>query len=1014
VEDLCEKIEKTLQVAQEHHEQPVGIKSSIQSSEGRKPRILGVFTGQGAQTARMGAALLETSEAARIIIGRLEERLARLPRSDRPSWSLKQELLCNDPARISQATLSQPLCTAVQILQIDLLRAAAIEFSAVVGHSSGEIGAAYCAGLISAEDAICIAYYRGFHAALAGGPSGQCGAMLAVGTTFEDAQNLCNEAQFQGRVSVAAVNSPVSVTLSGDEGAVLEIQTIFEDERKSTRLLKVDKAYHSHHMIACSNAYLKSTRALRIRTSNATEVAWFSSVNGGRLISAEDTSQLEATYWNDNMTSPVLFMQAIEGAWKSNGPFDLAIEVGPHPALKGPVLQTIQDLCTKTIPYTGVFARGRNAVETFSDALGYIWAHLNVGDFAGYEKAVTGVGRLSLVKGLPSYAWDHEKEYWHESRYTRAIRNRSGPLNELLGHLAPDATHQDLRWRNILCPKELPWLSGHALQNQIVFPAAGYVVSALEAAVAMCQWRHAAPSVIELLNLDIGKALAFDSEETRIDIVYSLTNITQHDHQIIEAVFKVNATDTMNGDSLNLLATGLVRVTLGDDDTQFQLSSRGPREPNITQIDSDDFYNSLLDLEYQYTGPFRALTDLERKYGYSTGFITNKPTELMIHPAVLDAAIQSLLLCHSAPGSGGLWSLHVPKTIRAVRVDPHLCAVARSKNAPLPFDAQQSTGVMVGDVDVFFDGSQCAMLQIEGLECVPFSRATEKDDKGLFSTTVWDVATPDAGLVAYDGELTEDRLQLASLLERTSIFFLRQLDAAFPSHHPARREGPYTSLFEFATRILSLSRENKLPFWSPGWADDLPDTLAVACEPYSHVIDMKLLREIGENLIDIVRGDKQAIEVGMKDGMLSEFYSDGMGMQENTAYLARLVKQIAHRYPHMNILEVGAGTGGVTKRIFQETRHRFASYNFTDISSGFFEAARQVPQFEPCLSKMNFEVLDISKDPCQQGFTEHSYDLIIASAVIHASKFTYPKFRCNLTLHSTSASRDYAEFKEAN
>jgi hybrid polyketide synthase/nonribosomal peptide synthetase ACE1 len=162
VQDLRDKIEHKLQTARTDTDQPVGIRPSFKSSGGQKSQILGVFTGQGAQSARMGAALIESSDAARRIIEKLEVRLSRLPKSDRPSWSLKAELLKDaSSSRISQASLSQPLCTAVQILQVKLLRAASIEFSAVVGHSSGEIGAAYAAGLISAEDAICIAYYRG-------------------------------------------------------------------------------------------------------------------------------------------------------------------------------------------------------------------------------------------------------------------------------------------------------------------------------------------------------------------------------------------------------------------------------------------------------------------------------------------------------------------------------------------------------------------------------------------------------------------------------------------------------------------------------------------------------------------------------------------------------------------------------------------------------------------------------------------------------------------------------------
>jgi acyl transferase domain-containing protein len=117
-------------------------------------RILGVFTGQGAQYARMGAELMESSAVARTIIHKLETYLQELPEPDRPSWSLETELLASvDSSRVQQAEVSQPLCTALQILLVDLLSLAGVQFSAVIGHSSGEIAAAYAAGWMTARDA---------------------------------------------------------------------------------------------------------------------------------------------------------------------------------------------------------------------------------------------------------------------------------------------------------------------------------------------------------------------------------------------------------------------------------------------------------------------------------------------------------------------------------------------------------------------------------------------------------------------------------------------------------------------------------------------------------------------------------------------------------------------------------------------------------------------------------------------------------------------------------------------
>jgi hybrid polyketide synthase/nonribosomal peptide synthetase ACE1 len=204
-DELCDKIEKKLELSRTDPDQRVGIRATHQTTEARKPRVLGVFTGQGAQWAQMGLELITTSAVAKATMESLQKRLDQLPDADRPTWSLLQELeRDSSSSHVMEATFSQPLCTAIQILQINLLRAAGIEFTAVVGHSFGEIAAAYAAGLISEEDAICIAYYRGLSSSLSHGLNKKPGAMMAVGTSSEDAEGLLGYPEFEGRACVAA------------------------------------------------------------------------------------------------------------------------------------------------------------------------------------------------------------------------------------------------------------------------------------------------------------------------------------------------------------------------------------------------------------------------------------------------------------------------------------------------------------------------------------------------------------------------------------------------------------------------------------------------------------------------------------------------------------------------------------------------------------------------------------------------------------------------------------------
>ncbi|KAL1882812.1 putative PKS/NRPS-like protein biosynthetic cluster [Diaporthe australafricana] len=716
-----------------------------------KPSILGIFTGQGAQWAAMGCDLISVSKNARQVLERMESRLSRLPETDRPTWSLIEELQKGpESSRIGEAAFSQPLCTAIQILQVDILQASGVVFSAVVGHSSGEIAAAYAAGFLTAEAAICIAYYRGLYAKLAGGMDGKSGAMLAAGTSAEDARELCDDPDFKGRACVAAINSSVSVTLSGDHDAVQKLKVILEDEHKFARMVKVDKAYHSHHMEPCTATYLASLAELDLEIGNGDRSIWFSSVLAGEIQSKHRDS-IKGSYWNSNMANPVLFHQAVAGAVNHIGHPDLVVEIGPHPALKGPVLQTIQDLYPgKETLNTGFFQRGVPAIQSIAEGMGYMWMHLgnNVVDLQSYDTFLSGHTSHSLVKGLPSYAWDH-REFWHESRYAQAIRLRPGPVHELLGHKTPDSQEQDMRWRHILRPTEMPWLLGHRIQGQVVFPGAGYVVTALEASMAMCRQLGLSVTLIQLSDLQFGRALLFDTDDTSIEVIISVSDIKRPNAERLEASFSYHAADGKGDTSLNLISTASVDIVLGQPDPAA-LPVKSARQPNLTRIRIEDFYDASREIGYQWGGPFIALDNVERKLGSTMGNLNVvEMTPLLVHPATLDAAFQAVLLAYSYPDDGQLWTVHVPRNIRRVTFNPLLCArqASVSGSSALPFSAchHPDTKDMIGNVDVYTSDSKLpnAMIQVEDLECVPFTRATSQDDKEAFAVVAWDLAFPD-------------------------------------------------------------------------------------------------------------------------------------------------------------------------------------------------------------------------------------------------------------------------------
>lgn len=200
--------------------------------------------------------------------------------------------------------------------------------------------------------------------------------MMAVGTTYEDAESLCELDGLAGRICIAASNSPDSLTLSGDLDAIEEAKILMEDENKFAKLLKVDKAYHSSHMLPCADPYIEALTLcniqVQLRPSGNDYPIWVSSVYGKDL-DLIGSESLTAEYWSRNMVNKVLFSQAVEYATGAHGPFEMAVEVGPHPALKSPTVQTIQSAAGQAISYTGILRRGANDIEAFAEGLGALW-----------------------------------------------------------------------------------------------------------------------------------------------------------------------------------------------------------------------------------------------------------------------------------------------------------------------------------------------------------------------------------------------------------------------------------------------------------------------------------------------------------------------------------------------------------------------------------------------------------------------------------------------------------------
>ncbi|PHH78323.1 hypothetical protein CDD80_7078 [Ophiocordyceps camponoti-rufipedis] len=956
---------------------------------GQRGRIIGVFTGQGAQWPTMGRELLRASAFARSFMTKLEESLALLP--EPPSWRLTEQCIADtDSSRLGEAVVSQPLCTAVQLIVVELLRRAGVRFSCVVGHSSGEIAAAYAAGFLSAEDAILIAYCRGVCAGLARGSDGQRGAMMAAGLSHDEAINLCSQ-RFPGRLSVAASNSPSGVTLSGDQDAVHEAVALLQQQGTFNRILKVDTAYHSSHMIPCAGPYVSLLEACKIRPlAGDPSCEWFSSVIGQRMDGSRHAGLLSAEYWKENMIKPVFFTQAIElVARKSALPCHVALEIGPHPALKGPFGQTLKQTMGAQLPYQATLVRGVDDVEALSNTLGFLWSCLgsDAVDMVSYAEAFSSANiTRCLATDMPSYPWDHTQSFWRESAKSVRFRFRKQPPHPLLGVRSTEDSADEFRWLNTLRLSDLPWLEGHKVEQQVIYPAAGYLVMAMEAAKALEESKHVRH--VELYDVSISSAVQLRYDSPGVDTLFTL-RLCERQADLRTAQWACYSSPATADNSWKCNASGWLRVEFGPPiaDNSALLPPRNVAASRLNVVDMERFYTCLRGIGLDYTGEFKHLHGVRRRSGMATAkaVYTAPRFPAIIHPALLDSAFQTLFAAYCWPDDGSLLVPFVPTSLRSLR----LINMSESPDGEqLDIDAYLTDSRdrdLAADIDVFAASSGRPLMQLQGLTCTSLRKLGPRDHKELYTQTVWELDI-DSGVASLADARSDDPkdLELVDLCERLAYFYLRDLRSQIAPEEVVTMNWHFKRIFEWIDEELFPTIEaGRHPTIRKEWLADDRSWLMDQAANFGPQVDLLLLQAVGDNLAAVVRKETTMLEHMIKDDILNRFYKSGLGFQKANGYLSRIAKQIAHCRPRMNILEIGAGTGGATKGILESLGTTFESYTFTDISPGFFEAAADA--FAPWASKMTFKTLDIEKDSASQGFTAE-YDLIIASNVLHATE----------------------------
>ena len=647
--------------------------------------VLGfVFTGQGAQWHAMGRELMAAYPVFVDVMLRADDIIAGLG----ATFSIVKEL-SKDPdcSLVSAAYISQPACTAVQIALTELLRSWAVRPCAVVGHSSGEIGAAYAAERLSLEDCMSIAYWRGVTSQrLEEASFGAKGAMIAVGAGEAAVAPYLNVLK-ENRAVIACVNSDASVTISGDEEAIVELQVALSEDCIFNRRLQVGVAYHSHHMKCIAEEYHDSIR--HVAPQNNSDITFHSSVYG-RLA---NWTELGAEYWVKNLVSPVQFSKGLRdllahGRSAEGKIVQTLVEVGPHPALEGPIKQTLEnDSQRSRIRYIPTLRRKIDAIEAAQELAGTVFSlGLNI-DLGAVNFPVPPERELRVVTNLPKYPWTLNKRYWHESRVSQNFLHRRFPRSDLLGSLCTESDDIEPRWRNIVRADDLPWIRDHRVQGISIYPMAGYIAMAIEAATQHAKIQLQVPVSISLREVTAGKALIIP-DSSAVETVFALRPYAEGTRVSSDVWSEFRVFSWVKEKGWDEHCRGLISVqsaskpnTLTDyagamaaETAELIASTEASCVRNVAV---DAIYRAVEETGFLYDGLFRGFENC--RTGSKCTVIDFKvpttknsmpleyETDYILHPTTIDLCLQTVWPLLGA-GESGLRGLYMPTFLEGLKI----------------------------------------------------------------------------------------------------------------------------------------------------------------------------------------------------------------------------------------------------------------------------------------------------------------------------------------------------------
>ncbi|WP_282615678.1 type I polyketide synthase [Streptomyces sp. AgN23] len=567
-----------------------------------------VFPGQGSQWAGMAAELLDSSPVFAERMGECAVALAPYV-----EWSLLDVLRCTDgDGWLGRVDVVQPVLWAVMVSLAELWRSYGVVPAAVIGHSQGEIAAACVAGGLSLPDAARVVALRSRALRALSGRGGMVSVGLPVAEVRERLSAWCE------RLSVAAVNGPSAVVVSGDTDALEELLVRCERDGVRARRVPVDYASHCAHVEAIEDELLGDLAGIAPRSS---AVPFYSTVTGGVL----DTAELDAAYWYRNLRQTVRFDETVRVVLGEG--IQVFVEASAHPVLTMGIEQTADDHGTQAT-VVGSLRRDeggparflKSAAEAFVGGADVDWREV----FAG-----TGARRVDL----PTYAFQRRR-YWLESEAAEAGDVSSAGLasaeHPLLGAVVPLPDSEGLLLTGRLSLRTHAWLADHAVLGRVVLPGTAFVELALRAGDA------AGCDRLEELTLETPLVLP---EDAAVQVQLAVSGPRETGHR----TFSVYARrDDAPSESWTRYARGTLTAA-GPTAASADLSVWPPT--GAQAVETAGLYERLAATGLAYGPAFRGLRAAWRRGDELFAEVAlpedmrTEASRFGVHPALLDAAL---------------------------------------------------------------------------------------------------------------------------------------------------------------------------------------------------------------------------------------------------------------------------------------------------------------------------------------------------------------------------------------